>query len=1294
MKTSTPKTGTPLSNQLRKGVWLIKFLMTGIVLAGLGSAGFAVDANPPSILPVPQKMVVSAGAFKLAPTTHICTDAVSRATGEYLAAQLRQSTGYKFTVSVGAKFGAVRGAILITSAGAKADLGAEGYELTVTQDSVVIRAPQQAGSFYGVQTFLQLLPPEVFAAQTVNGVSWTMPCVQIEDQPRFKWRGMMLDVSRQFFSKAEVKKVLDELALHKLNTFHWHLVDDEGWRIEIKKYPKLTEVGAWRDGIGFDMNPKASMAYGPDGRYCGFYTQDDLRELVAYATARHITIVPEIEMPGHCGAATDAYPELRCVPSTNKLPGTAAWVAPGAVARGVYCAGQDRTFEFLQDVLVEVMALFPGKYIHIGGDEVNRGDWQQCVQCQARIQAEGLKDVNELQNYFMRRVEKFLSGKNRVQISWGETLASGLAQTATFMDWIGGAAEAASAGHDVVMSPTSACYLDYYQADASLEPKAQGGYLTLRHAYDFEPISTKLDPKFHTHILGAQGNLWTPYMASLKHLEYMTFPRLTALAEVTWSPKAARNWEDFNRRLPVQFQRFAQLGINYRRLGNDQRLDRSNQPKTAVDIGEWTAAQLTNQSHSILEWDVTLQLTQPGKYRVDLNYTHGEHALIVYAASLLEDGLEIARDTREKFTGSGDSFAVYTFALPVRKAGANYRVRAEAAGSGGTNSFGKVFLSQQPIMGGEAKAGLNLIPLPVATETKPGPFALTAKTKISTDGPLAETAGIVAQSLRERTGLPLPLTRQGTIRLVVSPRLPAEGYELEVMPKAVILRASTATGAFYGGQTLLQLLASNTLPGVMITDAPRFPWRGLMLDCSRTFQSLEYLHQTIDRMAFYKMNVLHLHLTDDQGWRLEIKRYPELTGKGARFADKWKAPAAHQGYYTQAQMKELIRYAGARGVTIVPEIEMPGHSLAALACFPELSCTGGPFEIFPFAQWPADATLGEFCAGNAATFTFLTNVLAEVIALFPSRYIHLGGDEVPKDRWKTCTKCQARLKAEGLKDELELQSYLIRRIEKFVNVQGRTLIGWDEILEGGLAPNAAVMSWRGVSGGIAAARAGHPVVMSPTSHCYFDYPYSAIDTLRAYSYEPVPPELDAAQAKSVLGLQANFWSHLDREPDLVDAQLFPRLLGIAERGWSPKDTRDPKDFARRVAAQLTNLDRFAVQYRKEGAPFWTPAQMTEEFRPLEWDITPLICGAGNYEVTFTYKSGAHRLAMRSVAVLAEGKVVASDPHLGVTGGVHSQNTYRLNLPPSAPGTAYTLRAEVRSEGGTDSSGEIQIRPKR
>ena len=535
----------------------LKPRIIGILFPLLVATGLAAT-HPPAILPELLKMVMGAGAFKLEPDTRICTDSASRATGEYLAAQLRQATGYRFKVSTSAKPGAVRRAILITTADAKAGLGAEGYELTAVQDSVVIRAPESAGGFYGAQTLLQLLPPEVFAAKPVAGVVWTMPCVQIEDQPRFKWRGMLLDVSRQFFNKAEVEKVLDTLALHKLNTFRWHLTDDHGWRIEIKQYPKLTQVGAWRKGIDFDLDPKASTAYGPDGRYGGFYTQDDIREVVAYATARHITIVPEIEMPAHAAAVLGAYPEFQCDRPTNSAP---------VAFFGAFCVGNEQVFEFLKNVLAEVIELFPGKYIHVGGDEVQKDSWKPCPKCQARIKIEGLKDVNELQSYFIRRIEKLINGQGRVLVGWSEILQGGLAPNATVTDWIGGAEEAASAGHDVVMSPTSACYFDFYQSlDRQLEPKLPAsylGYLPLSQVYAFEPIPAKLGPKFHSHILGAQGNLWTPYMPSLQQLECMTFPRLSALAEVTWSPKDARNWEDFNRRLQVQFQRFDRLGVNY-----------------------------------------------------------------------------------------------------------------------------------------------------------------------------------------------------------------------------------------------------------------------------------------------------------------------------------------------------------------------------------------------------------------------------------------------------------------------------------------------------------------------------------------------------------------------------------------------------------------------------------------------------------------------------------------------------------------------------------------------------------
>jgi hexosaminidase len=412
------------------------------------------------------------------------------------------------------------------------------------------------------------------------------------------------------------------------------------------------------------------------------------------------------------------------------------------------------------------------------------------------------------------------------------------------------------------------------------------------------------------------------------------------------------------------------------------------------------------------------------------------------------------------------------------------------------------------------------------------------------------------------------------IRLKLGP----EGYALEVSRSGISIVAGDEAGVFYARQTLRQLTTRNRVPLVRIVDSPRFAWRGLMLDCSRTFQSLDYLRKTVDRMAAYKMNVLHLHLTDDQGWRIEIKKYPELTRKGARFSAKYNEPESHQGFYTQQQLRELVRYAATRHVTIVPEIEMPGHSHEVFVCRSDLTCDAKVSQdVFPFGKGPG-ITADVFCAGNEETFRFLQDVLDEVMDVFPSTFVHIGGDEVSKTSWKACAKCQARIKAEGLKDVHELQSYFIRRIEKHLNSKGRRLIGWSEILEGGLAPNAAVTDW--IGGAAPATKAGHDVVMSPTSHCYFDYPYGAINSERTYGYEPCAG-LSREQAKHVLGLQASFWSHIDREPELVDRQLYPRLLALAERGWSPEGTRDWPSFKKRLNAQLPRLREMEVNYQPD-----------------------------------------------------------------------------------------------------------------
>ena len=518
----------------------------------------AADVAPPALLPLPQKVELREGAFELGPETRIRFDSAARETGQYLAERLRQGTGYAFTVSKTSKTQVNRGEILLTTKGARGSQP-EAYELTVAPDSVVIWAADPAGLFYGVQTFLQLLPPEVFAAQPVRTRDWQVPCVRIQDQPRFVWRGFLLDVGRHFFAKAEIKQILDAMAVHKLNTLHWHLTDDQGWRVQIKKYPRLTEVGAWRKGIAFGLDPKSSTAYGPDGRYGGFYTPADIRELVAYARSRHITIVPEIEMPGHASAALAAYPQYSC------SGGPYSTDMDGGVFAGVYCAGKEETFEFVKNVLSEVIDLFPGKYIHIGGDEVPKDNWKKCPLCQARMKSEGLKTEHELQSYFVRRIEKFLNSRGRTLIGWSEIREGGLAQNAAIMDWIGGAVEAASAGHDVVMTPTKYCYFDYYQStNHAGEPRSIGGYLPLSQVYAFEPVPAGLAPQQRAHILGAQGNLWTEYVANLKHAEYMAFPRLCALAELAWTPPGERNYDSFMQRLRSHCRRLDQLGINYR----------------------------------------------------------------------------------------------------------------------------------------------------------------------------------------------------------------------------------------------------------------------------------------------------------------------------------------------------------------------------------------------------------------------------------------------------------------------------------------------------------------------------------------------------------------------------------------------------------------------------------------------------------------------------------------------------------------------------------------------------------
>ena len=533
-------------------------ILLAMILALVCATAGAENLTP--IIPAPANAEELPGTFQLDPDSRILTDVESRPTAKLLAARLRAATGFKLKIK-STKSPVVTGDILLTTMDAGTNLGPEGYELSVQTNAVVIRASTSAGVFYGAQSLLQLLPPEIFSAKPVVGTAWTVPCMEISDSPRFPWRGFMLDVSRHFFTKTEVEQVLDLMALYKLNTFHWHLTDDQGWRIQIKKYPKLTSVGAWRDSVGFGLDPKATTAYDRHGRYGGFYTQRDIREVVAYAAARHITIVPEIEMPGHSSAALTAYPQFACPNVVISIPDKSN------VHTGVYDPGNDTTFTFLANVLSEVTKLFPGKYIHIGGDEVVKSTWRACAECQLRIKTENLKDEAGLQAYFVRRIEKIVNAQGKTLIGWSEIREGGLAPSATLMDWIGGGTESAASGHDVVMTPTKYCYFDHYQSTNHMaEPKAIGGYLPLQQVYQFEPVPEKLAPEFQSRVLGGQANLWTEYIPNLRQVEYMMFPRLDALSEVDWSPKETRDWNNFQARAALNEKRLTLLGANYRPL--------------------------------------------------------------------------------------------------------------------------------------------------------------------------------------------------------------------------------------------------------------------------------------------------------------------------------------------------------------------------------------------------------------------------------------------------------------------------------------------------------------------------------------------------------------------------------------------------------------------------------------------------------------------------------------------------------------------------------------------------------
>lgn len=432
-------------------------------------------------------------------------------------------------------------------------LPTEGYQLDVSEKEIAISAIAPAGLFYAVQTMLQYFP-----GIRTNEIL-KIPAMEITDKPAFTWRGMMLDVSRHFFSVETIKEVLDLMAFYKLNTFHWHLTDNEGWRLEIKKYPRLTSVGAWRQEIPGSIMYKQDSTYaepltGKPYRYGGYYTQEQAREVVKYAKERNITVIPEIEMPGHSAAALAAYPEFSCAKPDQDPPGSNLWdgVTDTEHMAFNYCAGEEAPFHFLEDVLTEIMDIFPSEYIHVGGDEVDKSYWEKCASCQARIKTENLKDEDGLQSYFIKRMEKFLSAHNRKLLGWDEILEGGLAPAATVMSWRGekGGISAAKSGHDVVMTPSDPLYFNRYQAGPEGEPQA-GPYSinTLEKVYKYKPVPDALNASEAKHVLGSQFAVWTEFISSVEHLEYMMLPRMAAFSEALWSNPENRDFDSFKERL-------------------------------------------------------------------------------------------------------------------------------------------------------------------------------------------------------------------------------------------------------------------------------------------------------------------------------------------------------------------------------------------------------------------------------------------------------------------------------------------------------------------------------------------------------------------------------------------------------------------------------------------------------------------------------------------------------------------------------------------------------------------------
>lgn len=628
------------------------FLLLILIAVGVGCQSSTTQPLPTTVIPQPRSQQLLDGNFVLSSQTQLVYPPAFENAVQFLKHWVEEGSVIRFRENDSDS------QIVFVQ---DSQLATEGYKLEIDKNQIRITAATDAGAFYGVQSLRQLLPESIesgdFKEDRIN-----IRQMLIQDEPKFAYRGMHLDVGRHFFSVDFIKQYLDYMAMLKMNYFHWHLTEDQGWRLEIKKYPLLQTVAAYRDQTLVGHYNEVPQRF--DGqRYGGYYTQEEAREIVAYAAARHITVVPEIEMPGHSQAAITAYPELGC---TGESPGVAQlW----GVFEHIYCP-KEETFAFLEDVLDEVMEIFPSRLIHIGGDEAPKKNWKACPACQARMVQEGLQNEDELQSYFIKRMESYLNSHGRQIIGWDEIIEGGLAPNATVMSWRGtaGAITAAKQGNPVIMTPNSHCYFDYYQSQNENEPLAIGGYIPLEKVYHFDPIPTELNMAERALILGAQANLWTEYISQEDQVEYMIFPRITALSEVLWTYPAERNYTDYIARLLHFQKRLDALDVQY-----------------ANHLFDLTGELVSNHS----EWAWSLQSIVPG---VTIHYTTDGtapniHSPIYQTPIPFDTDLQI---TAAVFEAEKQLGAVYTQELQYHKAvGKPITVNVEAnpayAGNGTTS---------------------------------------------------------------------------------------------------------------------------------------------------------------------------------------------------------------------------------------------------------------------------------------------------------------------------------------------------------------------------------------------------------------------------------------------------------------------------------------------------------------------------------------------------------------------------------------------------------------------------------